>query len=123
VREVGLLAEEYFLYYEEPDWAERGRRMGNWELGYAWKARVYHKEGASTGGGTHRRKTVSQLSDFYFVRSRILFTRKFQPYCLPTVYAGLLIAIANRLWHGQPDRALMIVKTMLSPRRTFKSTT
>jgi hypothetical protein len=121
VEEVGLLAEEYFLYYEEPDWAERGRRAGDWQLGYAWKARVYHKEGASTGGGTHRRKSVSLLSDFYFVRSRVLYTRKFNARYLLTVYLGLLLAMASRAWNGQWNRILMILKVMLKPIRTYKA--
>lgn len=69
---VGLLSEDYFLYYEELDWALRGQRLGL-ALGYAPAAVVWHKEGASIGtapsGG-------SALSVFHLHRSRLIFCRK-----------------------------------------------
>lgn len=70
---VGLMAEDYFLYYEELDWALRGKRAGL-QLGYAPDAVVWHKEGASIGtapGGG------SPLSVFHLNRSRAIFVRKF----------------------------------------------
>src|SRR5699024_9983431 len=48
VNKIGLLNEEYFLYYEEIDWAMRSKEEFN--LGFAPQSVVYHKEGASTGG-------------------------------------------------------------------------
>jgi GT2 family glycosyltransferase len=122
IDQVGLLSEDYFLYFEEPDWAVRGRRSGKWELGYAWRAKIYHKEGASIGGGTHREKSsISKFSDFYWARSKILFTRKFYPYCLPTLYAGLSLAILNRIRRGQWDRVPMLMRVMLNPLPKYRS--
>lgn len=75
VQQVGLLSERYFLYYEELDWATRGRRLGL-RLGYAPQWVVFHKEGASIGtapGGG------SPLSVRHLVRSRLLFARQFLP--------------------------------------------
>ncbi|WP_211947162.1 glycosyltransferase family protein [Cupriavidus yeoncheonensis] len=69
---VGLLDERYFLYYEELDWAERGRP--HFALGYARDCIVVHKEGASIGtapGGG------SALSVHHLHRSRFLFARRF----------------------------------------------
>jgi GT2 family glycosyltransferase len=57
LQEVGLLSEDYFLYFEEHDWAARARRSG-FRLGYSARSVVYHKEGRSTGGNgsaPHRR--------------------------------------------------------------------
>lgn len=73
LEQVGLLSEDYFLYYEELDWATRGRAAGL-RLGYAHRAVVFHKEGASIGtapGGG------SALSVFHLFRSRLIYCRKF----------------------------------------------
>lgn len=44
---VGLLDEEFFLYYEEVDWLLRARRLG-WQTWYVPSSRVTHRWGAST---------------------------------------------------------------------------
>jgi GT2 family glycosyltransferase len=71
---VGLLGEDYFLYYEEMDWAMRGRPF--FELAYVPEAVVFHKEGASIGtdpsGG-------SPFSVFHLYRSKLIFARKHLP--------------------------------------------
>ena len=86
---VGLLNERYFLYYEEIDWASRGRALGL-RLGYAPELVVLHKEGASIGtdpsGG-------SPLSVFHLNRSRWMFVRRY----LPELGLGRLIASLLRL--------------------------
>jgi GT2 family glycosyltransferase len=69
--QAGFMCEAYFLYYEELDWATRGRRAGL-RLGYAPAAMVLHKEGASIGtapGGG------SPLSVHHLLRSRVLYAR------------------------------------------------
>lgn len=116
LREVGVLAEEYFLYFEEHDWAERGRRAG-WGLRIVPASVVHHKQGVAIGaiGGDPARK--SRLSDFCSVRSRLLFTAKFHWYCLPTVYLGLLGSIVLRITRGQWDRVPMIIRLMFTFRR------
>lgn len=45
--QVGLLCEEYFLYYEEYDYCMRAKQK-NFLVGIASKSIVYHKHGAST---------------------------------------------------------------------------
>ena len=47
VKEIGVMDENPFLYYEQLDWAIRGRRNG-WEVGYCLDSHVYHKLGSST---------------------------------------------------------------------------
>jgi GT2 family glycosyltransferase len=104
---VGLLPEDYFLYYEEPDWAVRARAAG-YTLAYAPDSIVYHKEGGSTAGSSRENASKSLLADYYGVRARLLFTRKFFPWMLPTVYAGLLWTMANRVRRRQIGRVGMI---------------
>lgn len=71
--DVGLLNEEYFLYYEELDWVMRGKLKG-WEIGYCWDAKIYHKEGQSIGSHPMKR---SFLSEFYLFRNRLIFSKKY----------------------------------------------
>lgn len=71
---VGLMCEDYFLYFEELDWVMR--------FGWPSKAfivtssRVYHKGGSTTGAGIGYRNRPL-VADYYFLRSRILFAVKF----------------------------------------------
>lgn len=82
IESIGIMDERYFLYYEEIDWATRAQRQG-FTLGFAPAAVVYHKEGGTIGSSSNTQKR-SALSQYYLFRSRILFTRKFYPYFLPT---------------------------------------
>ena len=104
--DVGLLSEEYFLFFEELDWAMRAR--AGWRLGYAPRSVVFHKEGASNGGSSSGRGK-SRLADYHFMRNRIVFTRKYFPHRLPTVYLALGVAAARRAARGEWSRARMIL--------------
>jgi len=46
VRDVGPMQEDYFLYFEELDWAQRAQ--GRYRLGYAPDSVVYHRVGSSS---------------------------------------------------------------------------
>lgn len=68
LQEVGLMPENYFLYYEELDWCHQIREA-DYTLWYEPKGLIYHKESAS----------VSQLSGlklYYLTRNRLLFMRR-----------------------------------------------
>lgn len=109
---VGLLAEDYFLYFEEIDWATRGSQAG-WELGYCWQSTIFHKEGGSTGAHANP-ELKSHLSDYYSVINRVRFTRKFYSTYLWSVKLGLLVAAANRIRRFQFDRLKIIFKALTS---------
>ncbi|MBJ6751447.1 glycosyltransferase family 2 protein [Geomonas anaerohicana] len=107
--EVGLLCEDYFLYFEEADWAIRGR--GRFTLGYAPESMVYHKVGASIGTSSNPAQK-SFTCDFYNIRNRIRFARRYHPLTIPTVYLVLLAEAALRALCGRWDRAGMILRLM-----------
>lgn len=65
---VGPMAEGFFLYYEELDWAERIRRAG-FEVWYLAGPAVQHKESRSVGPS-------SPLKTYYQTRNRLLFLRR-----------------------------------------------
>lgn len=89
------------------------RAKGKYVISCALNSLVYHKEGATTGGNTKRKSERSALSDYYLARNRLLFTVKFYPYCIITVYFALFISIINRLNRKQYYHALNIIKLML----------
>ncbi len=68
IENVGLMAETFFLYYEELDWCERIRKEG-YEIYVEPNALIYHKESLSVG-------KLSALKTYYITRNRILFMRR-----------------------------------------------
>lgn len=68
LKDVGLMPEVYFLYYEEFDWCEQFKRKG-YKIYYQYKSLIYHKESMSTGKN-------SPLKTYYLTRNRILFMRR-----------------------------------------------
>lgn len=112
LQKAGLLAEQYFLYYEEQDWAERAARAGFGKV-FAPTAVVYHKEGASTGANSNAPEARSLAADYFAIRSRLLFTRKFYPYALPLVHFGLIGVAINRIRRRQLDRVAMVLRISL----------
>jgi GT2 family glycosyltransferase len=71
INKAGLMAENFFLYYEEVDWCENILRAGY----KAWvntDALIYHKESVSVG-------KKSKLKEYFMNRNRILFTRRNAP--------------------------------------------
>jgi GT2 family glycosyltransferase len=68
IEKAGLMAENYFLYYEELDWCERIRKKG-YEVHRVMQALIYHKESVSVG-------QQSALKEYFMNRNRILFMRK-----------------------------------------------
>lgn len=109
LEQVGLMYEEYFLYFEELDWALRGKER--FRLGYAPDSIVYHKVGASIGTSSNPARK-SLVCDYYNIRNRIRFTRQHCPSALLTVYLVLLLEALVRILCGKPDRAAMIIKLM-----------
>jgi hypothetical protein len=107
---IGLMCEDYFMYFEELDWAARAR--GFFSLAFASDAHVYHKQGASLGSSSDP-MARSFEADMYGIRNRIAVTRRHFPYALPTVYLGLIVSALNRVRRRQWDRACMVVRSML----------
>ena len=115
IDQVGLMCEDYFIYYEEIDWAERARKAG-FRLGYAPQAVVFHKEGAVLGSGKSAHR--SMLSEYYGILGRLAITRRFFPWALPTVYLFSVLQILRRTMQGYWPRARMMTEVLLGFRRT-----
>jgi len=86
LEEIGLMEEEYFLYFEELNWSRRAR--GRYRLAWARESVVYHKEGASIG--TDSRNRSSNISLYYYNLSYLKFIRRFHPRLMPIAVANVI---------------------------------
>ena len=68
VDKVGLMPEDYFLYYEELDWSMKITRAG-YEIWYEPDCTIFHKESQSTGQD-------SPLRTYYITRNRLLLVKR-----------------------------------------------
>lgn len=68
IDKAGLMAEHFFLYYEEIDWCARIKKAG-FEIWINTNALIYHKESVSVG-------KQSALKEYFMNRNRILFMRR-----------------------------------------------
>ncbi|MDP3455945.1 glycosyltransferase family 2 protein [Methyloversatilis sp.] len=115
---VGLMQEDYFLYFEELDWAERARRDSSrrWRLGYADKSIVFHKVGASAG--TNERSAFS-LRLLY--GNQLRFMRRFYPHFLVVARLMLFVEAAKAFVKGKFTEAkvfsALIFASSVSPVR------
>lgn len=107
LKDVGLLAEDYFLYFEEVDLCIRGKRKG-YDFTVAQNSIVYHNQGSTAGS----KQNLSLQGDYSSVRNRLFFTYKFYPYKLPIVYLTLFIVLFNRIKRRQYAKAKNVLKIM-----------
>jgi len=98
---VGPLREDYFLYYEEVDWA---LRRGDLPLAYCPEALVYHRAGTAIGSATHSRPP-SPFSLYFKHRARLIFLRRFFPGSLATGQAYSLAKAGQYLAKGYAAEA------------------
>lgn len=83
IERAGPMPEDYFLYYEEVDWA---MRRGDLPLRLAEDALVQHHVGTAIGSGTDSRQ-ASPLSNYFNFRNRIRFLRRYRPAAIPLALA------------------------------------
>lgn len=108
---VGLMDENYFLYYEEMDWCEKFKRAEK-KIWFTGKTKVYHKESISVG-------KESPLKTYFNVRNRALFIRKntsvFNNAIFNLYYYGLAgpVQMIKYYFTGKQELAKWVWKGML----------
>lgn len=103
---AGPMPEDYFLYYEEVDWA---LRRGDLPLLYCADAIVYHRAGTAIGSPTLGRP-ASPFSLYFKHRARLRFMRRHFPHGLPYAYAYSLAKAAQLLLKGYPAEAGTVLR-------------
>lgn len=68
---VGMMDEKYFVYYDDTDFVYRAVNKEKLSLYYFYEPVLYHKESYCT------RNTSSNFKDYYTMRNRIYFEKKF----------------------------------------------
>ncbi|MBE9585156.1 glycosyltransferase family 2 protein [Mucilaginibacter sp. JRF] len=111
LQKVGVLNEQYFLFYEELDWLLSAAKLN---LGYAVqpKAIIYHKEGSTIRGAKESKNM--DVADYYINVNRIRFTLKWYPSYILSVCTGLSYSLLKRLIQGRFKLVLSILKGTLS---------
>ncbi|NHN37600.1 glycosyltransferase [Pseudomaricurvus alcaniphilus] len=79
---VGLIPEDYFLYFEETDWCQRVRASGE-EILVEPRSELYHFKRSESGG------LPSHYYFYYFIRNAIRFTNQHEPAALEITKAAL----------------------------------
>lgn len=108
LEQVGLMAEHFFLYYEELDWCEKFRRAG-FTIGFTGMAKIYHKESMSVG-------KESPLKTYFMVRNRWLFIRRNTRWLTTFIFSCYYLLIPmpylliKYLAKGRPDLAKAAVR-------------
>lgn len=97
LEQVGPVPEEYFLYYEEVDWA---LRRGALPLLYCNDAPVYHHAGSAIGSGSIERASTD-FSVYFLYRARMRFVRRHYPWSLPSAYLYALAKAGQHALRGQ----------------------
>ena len=99
IEKVGLMPEDYFLYYEEIDWSMMFTKAG-YEIWYDPACTIYHKESQSTGQD-------SPLRTYYITRNRFLLVKrnwqrlyKYLAYC----YLSCIVASRDIIKHTLKGR-------------------
>lgn len=110
IERVGLMCEDYFLYFEEIDWAVRAKQHG-FLLAYASKAVVYHKEGVAIGTG--KGSSRSQLAEYYGLRNKLIITGKFFPWAFLSVWLISWLQVIRRISYGRINNARLMAKLLL----------
>ncbi|MFD2285479.1 glycosyltransferase [Pedobacter petrophilus] len=100
---VGLMDEDYFVYYDDTDFLFRARKKG-YKVYYLPKLEVFHKVSSSTGGGE------TLFSIYYLNRNRIFFILKNLKF--PARQISLFYTLATRavrlLKYKLPERNQLV---------------
>ena len=96
IESIGLLDEEFFMYWEDADFCFR-LRHAKWRLAVAGQSKVWHKSSASVGNKSAR-------MDAYFNASAACFFQKHAPMPTFSTWVGGLLRLTKRAIRGDWER-------------------
>lgn len=100
-KRIGLLPEDYFLYWEETDWCYHARQQGI-KLHVCKEARSYDKISTTIG--------KSFLAEYYYTRNGLLFISRYRKKNVPVALFFVGFRFFKRVFSGRLDRARGVYK-------------
>ncbi|MCX6075092.1 MAG: glycosyltransferase family 2 protein [Campylobacterales bacterium] len=117
INKVGLMEEKYFLYFEELDWAIRGKNK-NFTSDVCRSSIVYHKEGASIGSNQEIKKQ-SLLSTYYMINSHMKFTESFYSQYIFIFYIRYLLRICSAIFIKKDFKRAILIFDIVFENNSF----
>ena len=111
LEEIGLLATDFFIYYEEFDFCARAQRSG-WTIRYVPSSLVLHKESVTVG-------KASPMKTEFMTRNRINFLRRNVAGIKGFVALGFVLSISTpvhlmrHLLAGRKEHVRAMIKGLL----------
>ncbi|HEX9021119.1 MAG TPA: glycosyltransferase family 2 protein, partial [Nitrospirota bacterium] len=93
VRQIGLLDEKYFLYWEDAEWNARAGEHG-WAIRFEPRSKVWHKVSSSFNPET-------DAQAYYYLRNKLLFYGQHAPAVLPIVFCLILLGALRHIFSGK----------------------
>ena len=102
---VGLMDDDYFMYWEDTDFGFRVREAG-YTLEVADKSVIFHRVSASTSRGS---------TNYYYLfnKSAVQFFRKHSPYPFISLGVGITDRLLRRIVRGEFRNSLSLVKGVI----------
>ena len=104
-KDIGLLPEEYFLFWEEADWCYQAEKKG-YNMLACPTAVCYDKISTSIGKGF--------LADYYYTRNGLLFLEKHKGYKIRTALVFAVMRFLGRIAVGKWGKAKGVLKGTLA---------
>lgn len=102
IREIGLMDDAYFLYFEESDWTLRANKA-NYKSLYVPESKVWHKVSKSGGG-------ISKPDGLYYItRNRWIFMKKWAKrsdywvFVTGQILGGIIFPILLSVYYWDPN--------------------
>ena len=103
--ELGLLPENYFLYWEETDWCYHAKQKG-FAMIVCPTAICYDKISTSIG--------KSYLADYYYTLNGLTFISKYKKNRLPVVLSASFLRFMKRVVTGQWSRSKGVINGIVN---------
>lgn len=100
-KDIGLLPEDYFLFWEEADWCYQARMKG-YKLLFCPSAVCYDKISTSIGKGF--------LADYYYTRNGLLFLAKYKRERIGIALVFSILRFVARIITGRWNKATGVLK-------------
>ncbi|PJB58252.1 MAG: hypothetical protein CO098_09645 [Bacteroidetes bacterium CG_4_9_14_3_um_filter_41_19] len=112
IQQIGLMPENYFLYYEDIDWCIKAQKKGFINTA-CLKSVVYHKQGISTGAKLLSDDIHIQNKKYLYI-SYLKFYHIHYQWLLPVAYLILLKQMAGKIFHNNFAEAKLIFKIIFN---------